>query len=165
MKFQLHANLIRKYKSSNIKFKFSPKIRELATLPGVVHTTTMLQYRIGPIQNALRRGKSCDIPEPLFTIFLPGFPPVLSGTIPRRKHFHRLLSTVLVYSTAAVPLSAALTALPCWSDSRFPWCLDPSRKKKGFLCTTLSLISTVLETGSLYAFMHGLKKECSREEK
>lgn len=161
-----HANLIRKYKNYNIKFKFSPKIRELATLPGAFQTTTTLKYRIGPVQNSLRRGKSHSIPEPIFIIFFPGFPPVLSHHPKKKpKHFHRLLSTVLIYSTAAVPLSAALAALRCWSDSHFPRCIDPSKKRKGFLCTALLLISTVPETGSLHAFTHGLKKEYSREEK
>lgn len=160
-----HANLIRKYKNYNIKFKFSPKICELATLPGAFQTTTMLEYRISPVQNSLRRGKSHLIPESLFIIFFSGFPPLLSVTTPRRKpkHFHRLLPTVLIYSTAAVPLSAALTALPCRSDSHFPWCIDPSQKRKGFLCTALLLISTVFETGSLHAFMYELKKECWRK--
>lgn len=155
-----HANLIRKYKSYNIKFKFSPEICELATLPGAFRTTTMLEYRIGPIQISLWRRKSHLIPEPLFIIFFPGFPPLLSGTTPRRKlkHFRRLLSTVLIYSTVAVPLSVALAALPCWSDSHFPWCIDPTKTRKGFLCTTLPLISTALETGSLHAFVYGAEE-------
>lgn len=86
---------------------------------------------------------------------------------PRRKprRFHSLLSTVLIYSPTAEPLSAVHAALPCAPDSHFFWCTNLIRKRKWCLCAALPLISTVLETGSIRASMYGLKEECGEEKK
>lgn len=138
-----HANLIRKYKNCNINFKFNSQICELATFPGTFQTKTVLEYRIDPVQNLLRRGKSHLIPAPLFIIFCPGFPP--------KKEASALPQLIIHCCSAA-------GQVPTFPDALI-------QAGKGSCCSTLLLVSTALETGLLHAFMYGLKKQCSREER